>query len=240
MRVADVLGSEVLDRHGRPLGNVHDVRLMQDGPHIEPFGAALRLDALLIGPTAVGARLGFERADVKGPFPLKRLFRAVHGRMRVVEWEHVAAIEPRRIRLGVAADQLIDEPATVSSRARVVDAGLELLDRQLVDVDGRMAGNVDDLHLAWPTGGDGPPVADAILAGPGALSRRIGGRLGTWIDKAHRRLQDCDVEGPPTISFGVVKAIQSDIRLTVRRDQLGTQRFEDWVRDTVVGRIPGS
>jgi hypothetical protein len=240
MRIADLLGAEVLDRRGLPVGRVHDVRLVQDGPHVGTFGAALRLDALLIGPTAIGARLGFERADVKGPWPLKRLFRSVHGRMRVARWERVAAIAEGTIHLNDAAEQLIDDPSPGPSGGRVIDAGLELLDRQLVDVDGRMAGNVDDLHLVWPESGAGPPIVDAILAGPGALSRRIGGRIGTWIGNIHRRLQDCDVEGPPAVSFGIVRSIESDIKLTVRRDQLGTQRFEHWVRDTIVARIPGS
>jgi hypothetical protein len=240
MRIADLLGTEALDRRGRPLGRVHDVRLVQDGPPVGAFGAALRLDALLIGPTAVGARLGFERVDVNGPWPLKRLFRAVHSRMRVVEWARVAAIAQGTIHLRADADELADDPSHGRSSGRVIDAGLQLLDRQLVDVDGRMAGNVDDLHLAWPESGTGPPVVDAILAGPGALSGRIGGRIGTWVGNVHGRLQDCDVEGAPTISLGVVRSIESDIRLTVRRDQLGTQRFEDWVRDTIVAKIPGN
>ena len=239
MRVADLLGSEALDHEGRGLGRVHDVRLVQDGPTLGTFGAALRLDAVLIGPSAIGARLGFERRNVAGPWPLQRLFRAIHGRMRVIEWERIAAIEQGMIRLRVGDDTLIHDPVPSPSGGRVVDAGLELLDRQLVDVDGRMAGNVDDLRLTWPDGG-GPPFVDAILSGPGALSRRIGGRLGRWIAGVHGRLQDCDLEGPASVSFGVVRSIGSDIRLTVRLDQLGTQRFQAWVRDRVVTRIPGS
>ena len=55
---------------------------------------------------------------------------------------------------------------------RILEAGLHLLDRQLIDRDGRLAGKVDDLELEVPEGG-GPPVVTAILAGPGALSRRV-------------------------------------------------------------------
>src|SRR4029453_5839 len=47
------------------------------------------------------------------------------------------------------------------------EAGLHLLDRQLIDKDGRLAGKVDDLELELPSGG-GPPVGPALLPGPGA------------------------------------------------------------------------
>nr|MBA3690092.1 hypothetical protein [Actinomycetota bacterium] len=59
---------------------------------------------------------------------------------------------------------------------RTIDAGLSLLDRQIIDVNDRFAGKVDDLELTAPQ--EGAPYVTAILAGPGSLSRRIGGRLG--------------------------------------------------------------
>ena len=62
MRLTDLLGAEVVARCGQPAGRVHDVRLVQDGPVVDGFGAALRLDGLLVGGRAVGARLGYERA----------------------------------------------------------------------------------------------------------------------------------------------------------------------------------
>ena len=45
-------------------------------------------------------------------------------------------------------------------------AGLHLLDHQIIDADGWMAGNVDDLELEADPGG-GPPVVTAILSGAG-------------------------------------------------------------------------
>ncbi len=33
-----------------------------------------------------------------------------------------------------------------------MDAALELLDRQLIDCDDRLAGNVDDVEIAFPDG----------------------------------------------------------------------------------------
>ena len=239
MRASDLVGSTVLDRGGADLGDVHDLILVQDGPPIGPVGAAFRLDALLFGATAIGARLGFARRDVRGPWPLRAAFSALHDRMRVATWEDVAAVEPGRIRLRIHADEVLHDFDPSGEAGRVLDAGVELLDRQMTDPDGRMAGNVDDLDLTFPGGGGGPLVT-AILAGPGALARRIGGRLGETIASIHERLQECDIEGPARISFGAVAQIRSDIRLSVSRRELEIYRFEGWARDTIVSKIPGA
>ena len=121
---------------------------------------------------------------------------------------------------------------------RVLEAGLHLLDRQLVDRDGRLAGKVDDLELEFPSG-DGPPLVTAILAGPGALGRRIGGRLGALVEAAANRLRDGEPR-PARVSFGVVKRIGSAIELSVPRDELETNRLEAWARDHLIGHLPGA
>lgn len=239
MRSTHFLGSDVFDVHGQELGSVHDVRLVQDGPRIGSFGDGFRVRALLLGPTAIGARLGFERGQLRGPWPLDALFRAIHRRMLVATWDQVAAIEEHRIRLSVARDDLRSEVRTGDESPRLMDAGLELLDRQLVDPDGRMAGNIDDLELRLPDGA-GPPSVTAILAGPGALANRIGGRLGTAVAQLHARLRDCHLEGPARIDFGVVRSIGSCVELSVSHEELETHRFERWVRDAIVAKIPGN
>lgn len=59
------------------------------------------------------------------------------------------------------------------SRPTVLDLGLHLLDRQLLDVDGEPAGKVDDVELVVEA--DGVRVA-ALLSGRAPLLRRLGGR----------------------------------------------------------------
>jgi sporulation protein YlmC with PRC-barrel domain len=122
---------------------------------------------------------------------------------------------------------------------RVLDAGLHLLDRQLVDKDGRLAGKVDDLELTFPEGG-GPPTVTAILAGPGALSRRLGGRFGAWLEAVANRLRDGDDDHPARIPFAVVKQIGSAIDLSVAKAELETDRLEAWTRDRIIGKLPGA
>jgi hypothetical protein len=121
---------------------------------------------------------------------------------------------------------------------RTIDAALRLLDRQILDVDGMLAGKVDDLELTVPE--SGPPYVSAILAGPGSLSRRIGGRAGAWLESVHRRLHPSESPGPASVSWGVVHEVGSAVRLSVRKDVLELDRFEQWTRDHVIDRIPGS
>jgi sporulation protein YlmC with PRC-barrel domain len=155
-----------------------------------------------------------------------------------VRWGDIAAIEEGRIRLRVSEADLDrphhDEQAPTGRR---LSAGLELLDRQLVDPDGMMAGKVDDLQLELRAGE--PPVVTDILAGPGALARRIGGRLGVWMASVDARLKGGSAD-PARISFGVVATIDDHVTIIVSREEVGSFAFEAWVRDHVISKIPGS
>ena len=128
----------------------------------------------------------------------------------------------------------------MGAAGNVIDAGLMLLDRQMLDKDGKMAGNVDDLELTFPEDGPGGPLVTAILAGPGALSGRVGGRMGRWLESVHSRLHPEEQPGPARVPFGVVKRIGSHVELTVSTEDLQVSRFEDWTRDYVISKIPGA
>lgn len=102
-----------------------------------------------------------------------------------------------------------------------IDAMLHLLDRQVVDVDGRMVCNVDDLEISLDDGG-GTPAVTRILTGPAALLPRMSGRTGHWlrrrwislgVERAHR-----DV--PFAISLDRIRHLGSAVELDVRREGL--------------------
>lgn len=99
MRMGDLLESRVADADGRDLGVVHDVRLVQDGPLLEGFGHALRVDGLVVGPGSWAVRLGYLRHGVKGPWLVKALAQAVERRTRFVPWGDVEAWDGRHVRL---------------------------------------------------------------------------------------------------------------------------------------------
>jgi hypothetical protein len=120
---------------------------------------------------------------------------------------------------------------------RRLRAGLHLLDHQILDRNGRMAGKVDDLELREDPDG-GPPMVSAVLSGAGAFARRIEGRLGAMIESLDERLTRETM--PSRIPFPLVESIGSDVRLTASRSELETNRAERWACDTIIGHIPGA
>ena len=81
---------------------------------------------------------------------------------------------------------------------RQVWAVLELLDRQLVDREGRLVGKVDDVEFELPDDPGGLPRVTALLAGLGALANHIGGDTGAALAAAERRL--AERARPPSVA----------------------------------------
>ncbi len=125
---------------------------------------------------------------------------------------------------------------TSSGHGRELDLQLQLLDRQVIDLDGRFVCKVDDLEL--DIGEDGHPYVTAILVGPRPLGDRMGGRLGHWFTAVAQRLADTD--DAPRIDFGHVTDVAEAIRLNKTRGELHVDPFETWTHDFVISRIPGS
>jgi hypothetical protein len=121
---------------------------------------------------------------------------------------------------------------------RVVHAGLQLLDRQLLDRDDVACGKVDDVELTEAD--DGTVYASAILLGPGALLSRTGfTRLGGWL----RRFASASYpwrEDPGRVGFEHVTELTDHVGLDVSHEDLATFAAERWVRDHLTGRIPGA
>jgi sporulation protein YlmC with PRC-barrel domain len=126
----------------------------------------------------------------------------------------------------------------MSGMDETFDLRLRLLDRQVVDPDGAMICKVDDVELERSD--DGSYVVTALLAGPLALGPRLPGRLGHWLVALGRRWSDAADEGPPRIPFGEVVDLGSAVTVNRTRRQLGVAASEDWLREHVVDRIPGS
>jgi sporulation protein YlmC with PRC-barrel domain len=115
--------------------------------------------------------------------------------------------------------------------------GFDLLDRQIVDRDGEPVGKVDDVELTYR---DGVPYVGALLVGQQALGERIGGALGRWTAALARRMSEPPDRPPIRIGIDLVAGVDSAVHLSVARELLPDPPLETWLRDHLIGRIPGA
>ncbi len=113
---------------------------------------------------------------------------------------------------------------------------LRLLDRRVVDADGEPLGRVNDLAFEQPA--HGPPRLVSILMGPEALGARLGGVLGDIVSAAGRLRTDG--ANQPEVAIADLASVGVEVRLKAHRDDLPFPRSEGWVREHVIGRIPGA
>ena len=97
MRAADLLGANVLRPNGERLGEVVDVRLVQDGPMLGA-DCALRVQGFVVGKRRLAAHLGYDRAGVRGPALAAALVRRLTASNRFLPWEDVTELEPGCVR----------------------------------------------------------------------------------------------------------------------------------------------
>jgi sporulation protein YlmC with PRC-barrel domain len=100
-----------------------------------------------------------------------------------------------------------------------LDAVLHLLDRQIVDADDLMVGNVDDLELT--VFDDGVLAVTGLLTGPAALVPRFGDQgSGRLLHDYWRRLGSSrsDWDDPYRIDLELVDRLESGVHLKVGRE----------------------
>ena len=117
----------------------------------------------------------------------------------------------------------------MSGRTR--DLALHLLDRQVVDHEGRAVGNVDDVELHVPEDGS-PPYVVALLTGQGALGPRLGGTLGRWVTHLAKE--------PGRIGMELLSDLGTVITVSRSCAELGVHEAEDQAREYLIERIPGA
>ena len=112
---------------------------------------------------------------------------------------------------------------------KTIDLGLNVLDHQLLDADGRRCGKVDDIALEGAPGGDFEVVA--ILCGPGVWRARAGviGRIAAWLGGG----------GRVRVPWDEVDHVASHVKLRKRAEELGLGRGDDRLRP-YIAKIPGS
>ena len=112
---------------------------------------------------------------------------------------------------------------------KTIDLGLNLLDHQLLDAEGRRCGKVDDIALEGAPGENLEVVA--ILCGPGVWRARAGwiGRIAAWLGGG----------GRVRIPWDEVDGVGSHVKLRKRAEELRLGRGDDRLRP-YIEKIPGA
>ncbi len=122
------------------------------------------------------------------------------------------------------------------------ELGRWVVDRGLIDRDGRRAGVVDDLIIELPEPGGGEaalPRVVALQTGPMALSENLWPPLRALARLIYRLLGLRDAR-PIEIPWERVSAIDVVVHLDLSRDEAGLEALASAVRRRFIGRIPGS
>ena len=123
-----------------------------------------------------------------------------------------------------------DFPDAPRPSGRLIDARLHLLDRQLFNADDAPVGIVDDLDVDIPTDVDiavsaPAPLVTGILTGQVLATRIFGGHPPR--SKLH------------AVPWRLITKIGTVVQLSADAEDFDSLWLERWLRDHVIGRIPG-
>jgi len=118
-----------------------------------------------------------------------------------------------------------------------MDLARDVLDKQMVDLDGRKLGRVDGLVLRLRRGG--PPEVAAVLCGGAVLARRLGPRWVAALFRFFGRFRPRGVPDEVRIPFSRVQRVGIEVGLDVDAEHADTLAWERWLAQHVVGRVPG-
>jgi sporulation protein YlmC with PRC-barrel domain len=114
-----------------------------------------------------------------------------------------------------------------------MELGRNVLDQQVIDAHDRPMGKVDGIVLEHRDGR--PARVSHIVVGGTTLLWRIHPRLAAW---AERRIGG---QGhPERVPWAKVLKIGVDVKVDVESGRSPALRWERWVRDHVISRIPGA
>lgn len=113
----------------------------------------------------------------------------------------------------------------------------DILDKQLRDREQAPIGKVDGIVLELRE--DEPPRVASLELGIPTLAWRLHRRLGRWFEERARRRRS-RASQRVRIAWSEVRDIGVDIGVAVDGEQSGALAGEAWLRDHVIGRIPGA
>jgi hypothetical protein len=113
----------------------------------------------------------------------------------------------------------------------------ELLDEQIVDCDGEKAGRVDGIVLSLREGK--PPLLTHVEVSPITLLSRLNRGLARWY-APHDRKFGKDRGVPFRLPWSRLSTEGPSFKMDLDVESTPINAFEDWLREKIVDRIPGS
>lgn len=113
----------------------------------------------------------------------------------------------------------------------------DVLDNQLVDRNQRKMGKVDGIVIELRSGQ--PPKLICIEVGVPTLARRLHPRLERWAVAIEGRW-GVRHNQPFRIPWSKVRDVGIDVDVDVEAEATPALAWEKWLRERVIGRIPGS
>jgi len=114
----------------------------------------------------------------------------------------------------------------------------DVLDKQVVDRNQVKIGKIDGIVAQLRRGR--PPRVAAVEIGSIALARRLGPLPGRWMAIVAAKLGGERHAKPHRVAWSKVRDIGLDIELDIDVHKTAICDWQDWLRDHIVGKIPGA
>ena len=108
----------------------------------------------------------------------------------------------------------------------------DIADSQLLDSQGERVTKVAGVEAESRE--DARPVVRTLLVGPEPLARRFGPRVGRLMERITGGRREV------RIPWERVEDVGPDVKLDISATATGATHAEDWVREKIIDRIPGS
>ncbi|MDO8681557.1 MAG: hypothetical protein Q7R30_23830 [Acidobacteriota bacterium] len=112
-----------------------------------------------------------------------------------------------------------------------LDLVRDVLDKRVIDRDGRAMGRVDGIALEQRAGQ--PPRVSALLVGPSALGHRLSPALGRWIKSIEHALGIAEGR-PARIAFTHVLESEPDVKVDLAVSDTAVDVVEQKLRGWIV------
>jgi sporulation protein YlmC with PRC-barrel domain len=113
----------------------------------------------------------------------------------------------------------------------------DILDKQVLDRNGRPMGRVDGLVIEL--GGDGPPRVVAVQMGAVVLAYRLGPRIGAMIARVAERLGGREHRDAFRIPWTAVTDVGRDLEVSVDVTETPLRDWQNWLNRHIIKHIPG-